>query len=179
MENEKDAKSAFIAQFPDEPEVQNIELGAGCGDFGKQFYPECYLTDILDGVQICPCNHIDYYCSATDLPWGAERFELLIMCNPFGYGFMTKESTEELLASVFRVLKIGGKALILANERNKWANSKNVKKYIGEYNAEKGTSIICASTAIDATLVYPNYVFYQTGGEDIALPNVQHILSNI
>ena len=134
MDEEIDSKNTSALSFPDDSKVQNIELGAGCGDFGKQFYSLCYLTDIPKSTDKCPCNYIDHYCKATDLPWDADRFEMVIMCNPFGYGFMTKDSTEALLNSVFRVLKANGKVLIISSNANQWCNTERIEERFTDYN---------------------------------------------
>ena len=57
-----------IAQNPD---VINIELGAGCGDFGAKFYPDCFLTDqklISDLKRECDKCHVTICCDAHSIP---------------------------------------------------------------------------------------------------------------
>lgn len=164
--------------FPNDPNVLHLELGAGCGDFGKRFYPLCYLTDIPDFMDACSTNHIDHYCSATALPWGAARFKIVIMCNPYKYGFAGYDEAEELLDSIIAVLQNDGKVLVLSSERNPWGKPSNIQRQVKAYNEAKGTDIVCTSCAIDATLEYPNYVFYQTEGNKPTVPNCQCILSN-
>lgn len=32
----------ILKEFNDNPHILNIELGAGCGNFGHKYHPECF-----------------------------------------------------------------------------------------------------------------------------------------
>src|SRR5262249_23043229 len=120
--------------FKDDKAYKNIELGAGCGNFGIIFYPNCYLTDrdttLMDSCERC---FIDYFCDAHNLPWASDRFDKIIMCNPYGYGFKDEDKSYGLLDELIRVSKDGCEIIIICNHTNLCCAPKRVKKRIDNY----------------------------------------------
>ncbi|MEA5141802.1 class I SAM-dependent methyltransferase [Arcicella rigui] len=159
-------KSTFI----DNNIYTNLEIGAGCGDFGKRFYPKCYLTDYdIELMDKCKTCFIDWFCDAHNLPWSNNRFDLIILCNPYNYGFKDDESTYKLLSELLRVLKKpGGEILLLSTKNNKFCNPQRVKKRIDQFcKINNNYNLEVKSEEIDCSLVYNGYIFREIIGDQI------------
>ena len=159
--------------FPNDDSFTHLEIGAGCGNFGKNFYPKCYLTDKDENLEgVCAVCYIDWFCDAHELPWGNNRFDKIIICNPYGYGFHDDEGTALLLKELLRALKgKGSEIIMLCNVRNKYCNPKRVEtrvKTFLEYNESPYLRVVCQD--IVANVEYPNHVFQLTIG-GIAIPS--------
>jgi SAM-dependent methyltransferase len=153
--------------------VLNLELGAGIGTFGKVFFPKCYSTDSNSQQYKNIDNHIDIYCEAEDLPFEDNRFEWVIMCSPWGYGFDSKENALSLLKEVSRVLKDNGKILIIANHTNKYVA--RLEKRVNELHLDGVTITIAESINIDYKTKYSCHLFFTTDF-DHTKPDKQFIL---
>lgn len=146
------------------PDVINIELGAGCGDFGAQFYPDCFLTDIMSITELkkqCKTCSVTISCDAHSIPSNSDRFMMIIICNPYGYGFNNPKQSTELLDELYRVSKDGAEVLILTTLNNKYSAPQRIETRVKDYNNQNNSSrftynyvpIICATK-------YPGYTFY-------------------
>ena len=147
----------------------NLEIGAGCGNFGKQFYPKCYLTDNDTSLrETCENCHIDWFCGAHELPWSDNRFESIIICNPYNYGFSDNESTERLLNELLRVLKEKSKIILLSTKNNKHCNPQRVQKRVLEFcKNHKDISLDVVVEDVNCNLLYESYVFMEVLGGQI------------
>ena len=106
-------------EFKDDKTYKNVEIGAGCGNFGKQYYSKCYLTDKDTSLKtICAKCLIDLFCDAHSLRWKENRFEKIILCNPYGYGFKDEEEANTLFAELHRVA-VNNAEIIIILQRNK------------------------------------------------------------
>ena len=159
--------------FPDDANVLNIELGAGCGDFGKRFYAPCYLTELAQPT--CPIFFIDHICDAHNLPWAKDRFIKVIACNPFGYGFIDEDSTTKLMDEISRVIITTGEILIISASRNQFGNYGNINIQIAKYRIKNPHLSITitqqANTNAAIKAIFPDYVFYQVNGKTVATPD--------
>jgi ubiquinone/menaquinone biosynthesis C-methylase UbiE len=159
--------------FPDDPIVLNIELGAGCGDFGKKFYFPCYLTELQKPT--CEKSFIDHICDAHCLPWTKDRFITIIACNPFGYGFNTEESTTKLMDEISRVIITAGEFLVISSSTNRWGSIRVINREITKYQIKNPHLKISVTQKIntnaDIIATFPNYQFYQSDQKTTATPN--------
>lgn len=145
----------------DDKTIKHLEIGAGCGNFGKIFFPQCYLTDKDDNLkENCDVCYIDYFCDACELPWSDNRFSKIIICNPYGYGFRDDESTEKLMNEVIRVLSNDSELLLLCNNINTYCNPKRVKTRLTTYTQDRlNIKLSISEQTINSKQLYPNYIF--------------------
>lgn len=150
--------------FVDDKSYNNIELGAGCGDFGQQYYPKCLITDSDDQIKTrCDKNHVHFICPAHKVPVSDGRFNHVIMCNPWGYGFQEMDEAEELMKEVMRILATNGRVVIVCNTTNKYCAPHKVKKKLAAMEMIKGKYKLTEED-IDHTEAYPGYKFQKTCG---------------
>lgn len=138
-----------------------MELGAGCGNFGKIYFSPCCHTDKNKGLTFC---HIDCFCDAYKLPFRENCFDMVIMCNPYGYGFYIKEDAEILLKELVRVLTDESKIIIIGNHANKFCVPKQVQKRIRQISLQSVRSLDFSVKDIDSKSLYPGYRFFTTDG---------------
>jgi ubiquinone/menaquinone biosynthesis C-methylase UbiE len=151
--------------FIDNSEFLNIELGAGCGNFGQLFFAKCYITDSDETLKTrCEKHHLDLTCSVVNMPmFKDDRFEHVLMCNPYHYGFKEVEDAQKLMDEVSRVLKDKGKVVIVCHDRNKFCAPNRVEKRLKELTVGK-TVFSFKVEDIDAGKEYPKFQFRQTTG---------------
>lgn len=167
-----------IQTFIDDKSFSNLEIGSGCGNFGQIFHPKCYLTDYdLELEKICGECHIDWFCSAYELTWKNDRFDSIIMCNPYKYGFHKDEDAEKLMLEILRVLKKNkGKIIMLCHHTNKYCNPHKVKKQIDLLLAKyESLNLKVESTLIDSRTEYEGYIFKRIDGGQ-TFPNYKIII---
>ncbi len=156
----------------DDKNILNIELGAGCGCFGKTYFSKCYTTDIDKKYKDnCQRYCLDFTCSAISLPFGNNRFDKIILCNPYGFGFRDEEDAFLFLSEAIRVLNTKGEIIVIGNEKNAYAKPQNIKRVIDEYMLTEDDKIDISTFIrdIDPSIDYPKYVFYQS---DLNLPTI-------
>jgi ubiquinone/menaquinone biosynthesis C-methylase UbiE len=154
--------------FVDDKTFSNLEIGAGCGNFGKIYYPLCYLIDSDEELRsICEICYIDLFCDVNKLIWKNDRFDKIIMCNPDGYGFRDDEMTDKLMKELLRVLKgKGSKIIIICGKISSFCNPKRVTKRIATFlEKNKSVNLIVECQEINAAIEYNNYIFKQTLGD--------------
>ena len=159
----------------DDDSFSNIELGAGCGNFGEQFHPKCYLTeeDINVGARCGNAGHIHFYCSAYATGCAENRFDTVIMSNPHGYGFNDVSNAERLIEELYRILRTGaiGKIIIVCNDTNRFCSPDRVIKRLnddlGFVHIRRPIMVENINPAVD----YPGFEFRQTNGILPAFPN--------
>ncbi len=119
-------------------EMLNVELGAGCNDFGKRFFSPCYLTDKDIALKdSCDSHCIDCFCDAYKLPFSENSFKRAIICNPFGYGFKDSEPAKILIKELYRILVNNGEIIIISNaKRNPYTIPQRIEKWIQEVSLE-------------------------------------------
>ncbi|MCP4697189.1 MAG: class I SAM-dependent methyltransferase [Gammaproteobacteria bacterium] len=137
----------------------NLEVGAGCGNFGKAYFHPCYLTDNAIKLIITDKCYIDCLCDAHKLPFRGNTFETIIMCNPYKYGFKEDDDAEMLLRELTRILKNAGEIIIICKHSNKYCTPKRVEKRIGELSLP-GVSIRFQEEHINAKKLYRGYRFF-------------------
>ncbi len=151
--------------FTDNLQVVNIELGAGCGNFGQIYYPECFITDMetkskLD--EICTNHFVTISCDARNIPCESNRFKNIIMCNPYGYGFKDRRDYT-FLNELYRVSLNEANIIILTSGVNRFATPDKVKIRIKDYNLEHSTTrFMFDYQEIDSEKDYEGYNFFTT-----------------
>ena len=160
--------------FTDDKTYLNVELGAGCGNFGKLYYEKCYLTDNdLELKSTCTTCYIDVFCSAYDLKWADDRFDKIIMCNPQGYGFKDNEMTHKLMTELLRVLnKEGGEIIIICGNISTYCNPRRVRTRVNTFleNNKNSYKLTYNHQKIDPQVEYPNYIFRKKTLGEITVP---------
>lgn len=165
--------------FPVTEDVLNIEFGAGKGCFGKTEFPECFLTDIHDyevshasdcqTPVIGECHFLDGIEDFFTFDSRGKRFENLIFCNPYGFGFQGKTSSEIFLNNAERLLLNGGQIFVLGQFANHWVNNRKIQKWLDKYNTlvgEERWELISYLTKTEIDYFNSRHIFrYSTGGE--------------
>jgi len=155
----------------------NIELGAGCGDFVKLYFPECCLTDNDIGLRESCQKELDVSCSADcfcdagSLPFSENSFARVIICNPYKYGFKKPDQAEILLNELIRILKKDSLIIIIGHEKNPYCAPQRVEKRIGEISLLTKADISFSVEDIDAEEFYPGYSFRRIEGKRKTVPN--------
>lgn len=159
----------------DNHNIKNLELGAGCGGFGRKFYPLCYTTDLSKPLLEEDCEHpIQYQCNAYELPWGESRFDKVIMANPYGYGFNDKEVAERLLSELGRVIINGGEILVVGSNLNRFVNK--IKVFVREGLVLGNVTFTYQLEEIDASVVYNGHIFRSITGDEVK-PTLKYIIN--
>lgn len=150
------------------PLAENIEIGAGCGNFGSVFFPVCLLTDSDTEIgERCPDHSIDLFCSAAQIPVADSAFKLTILCNPWRYGFNDVNEGLVILAEMVRILGNSGRIIIIGSLANKYCAPRKVEKVVSAADSQ-----IKAKLSLTVTLIenskneYPDYVFRTTDGDE-------------
>ena len=168
--------AVILKDFIDNPHIINIELGAGCGNFGQKYHSECFLTDRSSPNELkqkCSnCFVTIFYCDAHNIPCGDNRFNTLLMCNPFGYGFKDSEDGLVLLNELARVLRDKGKVIILGTSSNTNAQPKRIERRIREFNRLQNlVQFTILAQKIDSQQEYSGHAFFNTDGITPTTPN--------
>lgn len=153
--------------FIDDKTYLNLEIGAGCGNFGKIYYNKCYLTDNdLELKSICTTCYIDSFCSAYNLIWDDGRFDKIIMCNPYGYGFRDDDMTSELMTELLRVLKPQNSEIVIICGNSRFCNPSRVETRMNTFleNNKNTYNLTYNHQTIDPQVEYPNYISRQVTG---------------
>lgn len=158
--------------FQDDYNVLHLELGGGCGNFGKLYHSPCYITEKdEEGIAQCSQNYIDFWCDAENMMIPEDRFEEIIMCNPYGFGFKNNEPAQTLLKNIATILKNNGKCIIIANSTNGYARYEKISKEVTTFNQSNQVTFIVESEDIDASQLYQSYEFYTTAKANPTIPN--------
>jgi hypothetical protein len=125
-------------EFDDHPEILHIELGALCGNFGQQYYAECFITEYraeADLRALCAGGYhaTVFECDAKHIPCGDNRFSKIIACNPYGYGFNDQEDGALLLKEFHRVLQPQGKMILIGSKHNGYCTPKKLKRSLKRF----------------------------------------------
>lgn len=156
----------------DDVSKKNLEIGSGCGGFGMKFYPNCYLTDIAhEFLDKTDCEWIiDVSCSANNLPWSDNRFEKIIIANPYRFGFSSAEEATELLKELSRVIRDGGEIIVIGSHSNKYVAK--IDYLLNKKVTIADVKLQCKTEIIEPSLVYNDHVFRNTNN-DIVIPNLR------
>lgn len=144
-------------------EVKNLEIGAGCGNFGKLFYPKCILTDLESVKKKCSIHFIDIFCDAYEVhKVFNNEFNAAILCNPYNYGFQTRDMSIELFSAIVNVLILPANIFVIYHERNRFGTVSVFIPYIREQYPDLEISV--TEEKIDSETKFPNYVFMTESG---------------
>lgn len=149
----------------------SVEVGAGFGDFGKRFYPHCYLTD-RDKALLQGAPALDVICDANGVSFTGGLFNRVIMCNPYHYGFADKELASDLLAGFLRVLQSEGEIIIIGHLNNKYCHPNRVQRTVAAFNKANQMNMEVEVKSIVAAEAYPGHAFYDCGRRRIH-PNLR------
>jgi hypothetical protein len=171
-----------LKEFTDKSNILHIELGAGCGNFGQKYHPQCFLTEHKTETElknICKDFYVTIFsCDAYNIPCSDNRFRKIIMCNPYGYGFQDVEYGLPLLQELARVLSNNGTVIVLSTHTNSYAMPERVSKRVNEFNAENNSvQFNCQMQEIDCNIEYPNHKFFHVNGLSETSPSNQIILT--
>jgi hypothetical protein len=156
--------------------TKKLELGAGCGNFGKIFYPECLLTDLENIKNECKIHYIDVFCDAYKVNEVFQNeFSAVILCNPYKYGFHTREKSIELFSAIIGVLYLPADIFLIYHHKNRFGT---IGFFISDIQKAHPELIIeLSEDEIDSATKFPNYTFYQT--DDRLLPTKPNRLTKV
>lgn len=167
--------------FPSNEEVHHIEFGAGLGYFGKKEFPNCFLTDLsdysfthfndlLDPTEIDKCHFLDKVSDYYSLDVQGRKFNKLIFCNPFGYGFRGKNETAKFLKRAEELLNVNGEIFVVGQVGNRWVKKIETEKWINLYNQNINQTnrweFIHVLNATELSDFNSRHHFRQTSGQD-------------
>lgn len=156
---------------PDRQSVLHIEVGAGRLTFGRDFYSECFLTDNDEELEtVYRVTTLDEICDAHSLPWPDNRFQKVIMCNPYDYGFRDPDQSENLLAELTRVLTDKGQIIVIGARTNPWCAPYRIEKGLRNFESKTTFRYNLEIISIDSQTEYPKCVF-ETKGFTRTYPN--------
>jgi len=152
----------MTGRFIDNKAYINLELGAGCGNFGATYHPKCYLTDVDQTLKTtCSVCHVHWFCDARELPWSDNRFDKVILCNPYGFGFNDEEESQILLNEIVRVSKNGSQIIIVGSGVNRYCAPERVKKRVNNCSAARFKFY---EEDIDCAKEYKGFIFRMVDG---------------
>lgn len=169
----------YRSTFPLPEDVASIEFGAGKGYFGKIEFPNCFLTDLNDpGVlhvsevienESVDCHYLDGIVDYFDYNFQERKFNRLIFCNPFLFGFNGKYGTNKFLNRAKELLNIDGEIFVLGQKNNGWVNKKNAQKWVNVYNSNVNNnwSFISDLTTKELEDINSRHLFRKSTGETI------------
>ena len=142
----KDKEGNNIEFYPDINKLEsvtNIEVAAGINKFGKVVFPKCLLvdnnpriksdfihfTDHSNSNNPNSVHFIDQFEDFFEFEINEKRFDNLLICNPYGLGFKSKDSALKILSKVDQLLLNGGTFTVLSHSSNPWGKYHNAQKY--------------------------------------------------
>ncbi|WP_173968517.1 hypothetical protein [Flavobacterium collinsii] len=130
----------YHENFPHDMEVTNIEFGAGRNNFGKREYPNCFVTDLSYPKDI-KSYFKDYHEDITDYHYldnlcdfyntnFQRKFENIILCNPFNYGFKGLGDAKKIFDRAGDILVDNGQIHIIGKSKNPWCKKESFNNFI-------------------------------------------------
>jgi hypothetical protein len=175
----------WLQNFPNDQNVENIEIGAGKSCFGKKYFPLCYLLDQTNnelphfsGVadyHLNDCHYLDHIADFATLNVNGKQFSNIVFCNPYGIGFMGPEYAKVFLNKTASMLRYNGLIHIIGHTSNPWSNYRDASRRTlkllneGELINQFQLSGLTSLTA-DHTYIQDNY-FTQTDINRQTVPN--------
>lgn len=146
---------------PQDSNILHIEVGSGSGRFGDKFFADCFLTDADNKF----LNFIDVLCPANQLPWEADRFSKIILCNPFNYGFIDSNEGKILLEEFCRVAKDSGEIIIIGRHSNPYCTEKQILRSIQKVTLYELDFQVDYNNETQIKNSYLSHVFRKCDGE--------------
>lgn len=169
----------YRTTFPLPEAVKSIEFGAGKGYFGKVEFPNCFLTDLNDwgvlhasevkGTEFEEFHHLDGIIDYFKFNFEGRKFDRLIFCNPFLFGFKGKYETIRFLNRAKELLFDNGEIYVLGQKKNGWVNKHKTEKWVEEYNSNinKNWSFTNFLTSEQLEDINSRHIFRKSTGETI------------
>lgn len=184
---------AHHINFPNDLEVNNIEFGAGRNNFGKREYPKCYLTDLSYPELILhfknhndyvneDCHYLDNVCDFYKHNF-ERKFDNLIFCNPYEYGFFGLHGAKTFFDRAGDILSENGRIHIIGKSSNKWCKKEAFDKFLkneiltykSKYDYElEDFEILNINHSINT-----NYIFFESGLKKVTMPNEKIIIKKL
>ena len=134
----------------------DLEIGAGNRGFAASFLTDPVVTD-ADPTKVL--WDLDVKCRGERLPFESGSFALVIINNPYGYGFHAKDNTDALLQEVRRVLGDSGRLEVLGATANRHSRLTDVRRYAAQ-NGFVEINTVFGQDAIKQK--FPGHTFYTT-----------------
>jgi hypothetical protein len=177
--------------FPNDP-VNSIEFGAGKNHYGKKEYPNCYLTDLsmpdllhftqYVNYEIEDCHYLDANCDFYEYNFEV-KFENIILCNPFNYGYYGLGSAKRFFDRAAELLSEEGRIHILGSSSNKWCCKDSLDEYLKndiEIFKPNHTFIMVEHEILTRQhQINTTYNFYRTELKDRTIPNERLVIKKV
>lgn len=180
--------------FPKDLNITNIEFGAGKNNFGKIEYPKCYITDkyypkedVLHftnhkDYEIQNCHYIDDICDFYEYKF-ERKFENLILCNPFFYGYNGLEGAKKFFDRVGELLSDNGRIHIIGKWSNPWCKKESLDKFLKNeidiYKSKYNFELESFEVLDENHEINVKYIFHQVGLEDTTKPNEKMVIKKL
>lgn len=151
----------------------SIELGAGRDRFGDKFFPTCLETDVNRGIS--DSTDIDVLTDAHKVACKDSEFSIVLVCNPYPYGFVREEGVA-LLREIVRILEPNGRIVLIASSHNPNCQPNRITKAAKALLDETGIELSMMVTSIHAHEHFPGHTFYRLDGS-CTIPNLEIVLT--
>lgn len=177
--------------FP-EDEVQNIEFGAGRNNFGKREFPNCYLTDLIypklqhfttdENYEQGNYHFIDGLCNFYEYNFN-KRFDRIILCNPFNYGYKELGGGKLFFDRIDDLLTEDGEVHIIGKACNPWCSKESLDEYfenqLEPFKPKSNFEIKEYEILPLEHNINLNYIFYKTELNDRTIPDERLVIKRI
>ncbi len=167
-------KNKDYNSLEDDLAIRNVELAAGIGDFGRRFFAPCYLTDAFTSGA-----NIDFVCDALHTPFADNRFDVVIICNPYRFGFSddNENDAQNFLKEMTRILTDCGKLVVIGNNKNKYCKLRKVQEEIEKFQQQNPNIVLSLGVETLDEASYSGYIFHHTDGIKRTFPDKQITIS--
>lgn len=184
---------SYHIDFPNDLEVSNIEFGAGRNNFGKREYPNCYVTDLSYPELLSYFTHfnedsteyhfLDNICDFYDSKFD-RKFENIILCNPYKYGFKGLAGAKKFFDRAGEILVTNGKIHIIGKSNNPWCKKESFDNFIKNdeipaFKSKYNFELENFETLDELHEININYRFFSSGLLKETMPNERLIIKKL
>lgn len=174
--------------------IINIEFGAGKGYFGKKEFPSCYTTDkktpSVDHFILHPlnydtidCHYIDFDCDFFEHNFNNRKFNNIILCNPYGFGYYGYLGAQKFFNRAGEILNDNGKIIVLCTHSNKFAKKDALEDYLSLEDSDfKSNYEFMLEEFVNLDANHPinqGYKFHQSCLNKKTIPNQKLVITKV